>query len=108
MKWEKIGFYALFIFLFTNYVIEEPYVSAFISVSFVTILVVGGSFDPERPGVLGQFYIQEHHLTPNMDNVLASRLGVACERAAASPAVDSIDRGLALQRELENADFLVS
>jgi hypothetical protein len=42
-----------------------------------------------------------------MDNVLAARLGAACESATVYRAVDSIDRGLGLQRDLENADFLV-
>ncbi len=44
-------------------------------------------------------------LGASMDNVLAWRLGEACNKAAAETAGDYIDRGLALRRRLEDAGF---
>lgn len=44
-------------------------------------------------------------LTAGMDNVLAWRLGEACNAAANESAGDYIDRGLALRKQLEDAGF---
>jgi hypothetical protein len=46
-------------------------------------------------------------LTAAMDNVLAWRLGEACNAAAQASAGDLIDRGLALRKELELRGFAV-
>jgi hypothetical protein len=44
-------------------------------------------------------------LTSGMDNVLAWRMGEACNAAAKASAGDLIDRGLALRRYLEDYGF---
>jgi len=51
--------------------------------------------------------LTEKELTAAMDNVLAWRLGEACNAAAREPAGDLIDRGLALRKQLEDRGFLL-
>ena len=48
-------------------------------------------------------YSNGEPLTAYSDNVLISRIGIACKEAAKAPAGDSIDTGLVLRRLLDGA-----
>jgi hypothetical protein len=52
-----------------------------------------------------RFFWVKQPLESSMDNVLAWKLGKACNAAAGESAGDHIDRGLALRRHLELEGF---
>lgn len=67
--------------------------------------------DGTMPKDSSRFFTGSHehpYLTAMMDNVLAWRLGEACEKAAKASAGDYIDRGLILLMALGEQGFSVT